>query len=62
MPNRLFEVNVAGAEADSNFLDGLLCLLLEAEFLFEMGNFSQTAIFGVILDPVILNWFYFFKA
>ena len=53
---------MAGAEADSNFLDGLLCLLLEAEFLFEMGNFSQTAIFGVILDPVILNWFYFFKA
>ena len=34
---------MAGADADSNFLDGRLCLLLEVEVIFEMGNFSQTS-------------------
>ena len=28
LPKRLLEVNVAGAEADNNFFDGLLSLLL----------------------------------
>ena len=46
LPNKLFEVKVAGADADSNFLDGRLCLLLGVEVIFEMGNFSQTASIG----------------